>query len=179
MPTQRLSMRRIRHLLTMHFGAGASTRAIARELGISPSTAREYIGRVAAAGITWPLDPDMTGEALMGRLFVNGGVRLGARFHAEPDWAVLARELKRPRVQPDDPVGGVSRCLPRGLRLQPLLRAVPGVRASAVAHDAPAARGRAQGVSSTTPASACRSSTRVLASRAWRRSSWPCSAPPV
>ena len=62
------------------------------------STAREYLGRVAAAGVTWPLDPDMTDEALMGRLFVNGGVRLGARFHAAPDWAVLARELKRPDV---------------------------------------------------------------------------------
>ena len=35
MPTQRLSMRRIKQLLTMRFGAGASTRAIARELGIA------------------------------------------------------------------------------------------------------------------------------------------------
>jgi len=41
MPTQRLSMRRIKQLLTMHFGAGASTRAIGRELGIAPSTVRE------------------------------------------------------------------------------------------------------------------------------------------
>ncbi len=98
MPTQRLSMRRIRHLLTMHFGAGARTRAIARALGISPSTAREYLGRVAAAGITWPLDTDTTDESLMARLFVNGGVRLCARFHAEPDWPVVARELKRSGV---------------------------------------------------------------------------------
>ena len=30
MPTQRLSMRRIKQLLTMRFGAGASTREIAR-----------------------------------------------------------------------------------------------------------------------------------------------------
>ena len=36
MPTQRLSMRRIKQLLTMRFGAGASTRAIERELGIAP-----------------------------------------------------------------------------------------------------------------------------------------------
>ena len=41
MPTQRLSMRRIKQLLTMHFGAGASTLAIGRELGIAPSTVRE------------------------------------------------------------------------------------------------------------------------------------------
>jgi len=45
MPTQRLSMRRIKQLLTMRFGAGASTREIARELGVAPSTVREYLGR--------------------------------------------------------------------------------------------------------------------------------------
>jgi len=35
--------------LTMHFGAGASTRAIGRELGIAPSTMREYLGRAASS----------------------------------------------------------------------------------------------------------------------------------
>jgi transposase len=99
MPTQRLSMRRIKQLLTMHFGAGASTRMIARELGIAPSTVREYLGRAAAAGIGWPLAADVTDESLMARLFVNAGVRAGARFHAEPDWSALVRELKRPGVK--------------------------------------------------------------------------------
>ena len=98
MPTQRLSMRRIKQLLTMHFGAGASARSIARELGISPSTVRDYLGRASAAGIGWPLAADVTDESLMARLFVNAGVRAGARFHAEPDWAALVRELKRPGV---------------------------------------------------------------------------------
>ena len=98
MPTQRLSMRRIKQLLTMHFGAGASSRAIGRELGIAPSTVREYLARAAAAGIDWPLGADVTDESLMARLFVNAGVRAGARFHAEPDWAALVLELKRPAV---------------------------------------------------------------------------------
>src|SRR4249919_2866949 len=98
MPTQRLSMRRIKQLLTMHFSAGASTRAIGRELGIAPSTVREYLARAAAAGIGWPLDADVTDESLLARLFVNAGVRSGARFHAEPDWAALVLELKRPAV---------------------------------------------------------------------------------
>ena len=98
MPTQRLSMRRIKQLLTMRFGAGASTREIARELGVAPSTVREYLGRAAAAGIGWPLAADATDESLMARLFVNAGVRSGARYHAEPDWAALVRELKRPGV---------------------------------------------------------------------------------
>ncbi len=98
MPTQRLSMRRIKQLLTMRFSAGASTREIARELGVAASTVREYLSRAAAAGIVWPLAADVTDDSLMVRLFVNGGVRAGARFHAEPDWSALVRELKRPGV---------------------------------------------------------------------------------
>ena len=98
MPTQRLSMRRIRQLLALHFGAGASSRAIGVELGIAPSTVREYLARAAAAGVVWPLGADDTDESLMARLFVNAGVRAGARFHAEPDWPALVRELKRPGV---------------------------------------------------------------------------------
>ncbi len=91
-------MRRIRQLLALRFGAGASTRAIGRELGIAPSTVREYLARATAAGIGWPLAADFTDEALVARLFANGGVRAGARFRAEPDWAALALEFKRPAV---------------------------------------------------------------------------------
>jgi transposase len=98
MPRQRLSMRRIKQLLTMRFGAGASARSIAQELGIAPSTVREYLSRAVAAGIVWPLAADVTDESLMARLFVNAGVRAGARHHAEPDWAALVREFKRPGV---------------------------------------------------------------------------------
>jgi transposase len=91
-------MRRIRLLLALHFGAGASTRTIGRELGIAPSTVREYLARATAAGVGWPLAADVTDESLVARLFVNAGVRAGARHHAEPDWPAVARELKRPGV---------------------------------------------------------------------------------
>ena len=69
-----------------------------RELGISHSTVREYLARIAAAGITWPLPAEVTDEELERRLFVNGGVRAGARHYVEPDWAAVTRELKRPGV---------------------------------------------------------------------------------
>jgi hypothetical protein len=84
-------MRRIKQLLTMHFGADASTRAIGRELGIAPSTVREYLGRAAAAGIGWPLPANVTDESLVARLFVNDGMHAGARFRAEPDWPADCR----------------------------------------------------------------------------------------
>ncbi len=64
MPTSWLSKRRIHRLMTLHFGAGVGTRVISRELGISHSTVREYLGRVAAAGITWPLPAELTDQDL-------------------------------------------------------------------------------------------------------------------
>jgi transposase len=77
--------RRIQQLLALHFGAGASAM-------------REYLARATAAGIGWPLAADVTDESLVARLFVNAGVRTGARFHAEPDRAALVLELKRSTV---------------------------------------------------------------------------------
>ena len=71
MPTKRLTMRRIHRLMTLHFGAGAGTRVIARELGISHSTVREYLARIAAAGITWPLPVAVTDETLERQLFAT------------------------------------------------------------------------------------------------------------
>ena len=62
-------------------------RAIARELGIGHSTVCEYLARITAAGITWPLPAEMTDADLEQRLFVHGGVQVGARYRAEPDWA--------------------------------------------------------------------------------------------
>src|SRR5579864_505414 len=68
----------IHRLMTLRFGAGATTRTISRELGISHSTVREYLARIAAAGITWPLPAELGDLELEQRLFVNGGVRGGA-----------------------------------------------------------------------------------------------------
>jgi DNA-binding transcriptional regulator LsrR (DeoR family) len=55
MPAQRLTMRRVRELLRLHYGTGASARAIARELAVSRSTVKDYLARATAAGVTWPL----------------------------------------------------------------------------------------------------------------------------
>jgi transposase len=40
----------------------------------------------------------MTDAVLERLLFAHGGVQAGARHHPEPDWALAARELKRPGV---------------------------------------------------------------------------------
>ena len=98
MPTERLSMRRIRQVLQLHFGAQASSRVIAREVGVGRTTVQDYLTRASAAGLGWPLPPDLPDEALEQRLFPAPGNKPGARRHPEPDWALLVREMKRPGV---------------------------------------------------------------------------------
>jgi transposase len=91
-------MRRIRQVLQLHFGARASSRVIARELGVGRTTVQDYLARAATAGLGWPLAPELTDEALEQLLFPAPSNKLGARRHPEPDWASLVREMKRPGV---------------------------------------------------------------------------------
>ena len=98
MPAKReLSMRQLRHLLRLHHD-GVSAREIGRRLGVARSTIQDNLKRAGAAGLAWPLADDITEEALETRLFGRAGVTQGQRRRTEPDWAALARELKRPGV---------------------------------------------------------------------------------
>jgi transposase len=98
MPAKReLSMRQLRHLLRLHHG-GVSAREIGRRLGVARSTVQDNLKRSAAAGLAWPLADDVTDDALELRLFGRAGKETGRRRRIEPDWAALARELKRPGV---------------------------------------------------------------------------------
>src|SRR5580658_5062675 len=98
MPAKReLSMRQLRTLLRLHHG-GVSAREIGRRLGVARATVQDNLKRAAAAGLAWPLADDMTDDALELRLFGRAGKETGQRRRIEPDWAALARELKRPGV---------------------------------------------------------------------------------
>ena len=98
MPAKReLSMRQLRHLLRLHHG-GVSAREIGRRLGVARSTVQDNLKRAAAAGLAWPLADDVTDDALELRLCGRAGKETGQRRRIEPDWAALARELKRPGV---------------------------------------------------------------------------------
>ena len=92
-------MRQLRTLLRLkHGGARLSDRTIACQIGVARSTIQEYLARVEAAGLSWPLPDDLTDEALDRLLFPRSGCRPGFRRRVEPDWAMVARELKRPGV---------------------------------------------------------------------------------
>ena len=98
MPAKReLSMRQLRHLLRLHHD-GVSAREIGRRLGVARSTIQDNLKRAAAAGLKWPLADDVTEEALELQLFGRAAIATGQRRRVEPDWAALARELKRPGV---------------------------------------------------------------------------------
>jgi hypothetical protein len=66
-------MRRVRELLRLHYGTGASARAIARELRLSRSTVKEYLARATAAELAWPLPDEFTDAVIEERLFAAGG----------------------------------------------------------------------------------------------------------
>ena len=98
MPAKReLSMRQLRTLLRLHHD-GVSAREIGRRLGVARSTIQDNLKRAAAAGLAWPLADDVTDEVLEQRLVGRVGFATGQRRRIEPDWAALARELKRPGV---------------------------------------------------------------------------------
>jgi len=98
MPAKReLTMRQLRQMLRLHH-EGLGAREIGRQLGVARSTIQDNLKRTRAAGLAWPLAPDLSDEMLEQRLFGRAGTKSSLRHRFEPDWAALARELRRPGV---------------------------------------------------------------------------------
>jgi transposase len=98
MPAERTSMRHVREILRLKLEGKVATREIARRIGVAPSTVRLTIERFQAEGLTWPLGEEVNAARLEAALYKNAGSKQGHRRHAEPDWAVIHRELKRKHV---------------------------------------------------------------------------------
>lgn len=86
-------MRKIRQVLRLALDAGVSRRSISRSLGLSRDVVTDYLTRAAAAGLTWPLPPDLDDAQLEDRLFPPLAVNLHRK--PEPDWSVIHQEMKR------------------------------------------------------------------------------------
>ena len=98
MPARReLTMRQLRQMLRLHH-EGLGAREIGRRLGLARSTIQDNLKRAQAAGLAWPLAPELSDEMLEQRLFGRAGTKPSLRQRTEPDWAALASELKRPGV---------------------------------------------------------------------------------
>jgi transposase len=89
-------MRKIKDVLRLH-AAGRSARQIGPSVGVGRSTVAEYLRRAEVAGLSWPLPEGLDDETLERRLFPPPPPSKGRQL-AEPDWAAIHRELKRPGV---------------------------------------------------------------------------------
>jgi len=89
-------MRQVFEAFRLAFDQGRSQREIARTLGLSQRTVNEYLPRFRAAGLVWPLPPEVDEAAVDARLFASDAVPTTGR--AVPDWTALHAELKRKGV---------------------------------------------------------------------------------
>jgi len=97
MAARRLSMRKIKEVLRLHYEKGFSTRQIAKSLDISRSTIRDYLERVERAGFSWPLPSELDEASLEHRLFPPiHGVAQEKRQMPCPEY--LHQELKKKGV---------------------------------------------------------------------------------
>lgn len=96
MPTNRITMRRIRETLRLHLQAGLSYSEIARALKISKSVAGKYVSLARAAGVDWDAAQSLSDEELEARLYRPALPR--SSHQLAPDFALVHQELKRPGV---------------------------------------------------------------------------------
>lgn len=97
MPTERVSMRKIREVIRLSWGGKLSPRAVARSCGIGRTTVREYLQRATRAGLSWPLPEGLSDSDLEALLFPPPVSPHNAP-RPLPDWQALHEELKRKGV---------------------------------------------------------------------------------
>ena len=97
MPTERLSMRRIREVLRLR-QQGLTERVIARMLGVSNGVVHGYVRRARPAGLSWPLPEGMDDGGLELLLFPAPTAASHGDRRPAPDWVYLEKELRRRSV---------------------------------------------------------------------------------
>jgi transposase len=92
-------MRKIKEVLRLRFELGLGQRQIARSCAIGLSTVHDYLERVAAAGISWPLPEGLSEEELEAKLFGNQSVTVEAAVPSrpQPDWKTIHEQLSQHR----------------------------------------------------------------------------------
>jgi hypothetical protein len=96
MPTNRVTMRRIREALPLHLQAGLSYNEVGLALKVSKSVVGKYVSLARAAGVDWDVAQTLDDEALEARLYRPALPR--SSHQLAPDFAVVHQELKRADV---------------------------------------------------------------------------------
>jgi transposase len=93
---RKLSTRKTKEVLRLHFGLGMRRRDIAKSLGVSHSTVGDVIRRATAVGLSWPLPEDLSEADLERRMYTQ---RNAPKFSRPPiDMQGVHRELARKGV---------------------------------------------------------------------------------
>ena len=96
MPTNRITMRRIRETLRLHLQAGLSYNEVGRALKISKSVVGKYVSLARVASVDWAVAQALTDDELEARLYRPPLPR--SSYQLTPDFAAVHQELKRPGV---------------------------------------------------------------------------------
>jgi len=95
MPTERLTMRKVREILRLKHGMGLSVRQIARSCLMSTGAVCSYLQRAKVAHLSWPL-PDLDDVALEALLFPSV-TNIPVRGAPLPDFKTIHQELRSHR----------------------------------------------------------------------------------
>ncbi len=87
----------IRTILRLTHEQGLSVREVAERLKIGKSSVSTYLLRTREAGLSWPLPSDCDDDAKLEKLLFGRAGRPPQDL-SEPDWALIAREMKRKGV---------------------------------------------------------------------------------
>jgi transposase len=90
-------MRKIKEILRLHFEQTLGQRQIARSVNTSQSTVHEYLARMKAAGLQWPLGEDWNEERLQQALFPPGQTLSKIPKRPQPDFVHIREQLERHR----------------------------------------------------------------------------------
>ena len=96
MPTNRITMRRIREALRLHLQAKLSYAEIGGALKISKSVVGKYVSLARAASVDWDVTQSLSDEDLDARLYRP--VLPRSSHQLAPDFALIHQELKRAGV---------------------------------------------------------------------------------
>lgn len=95
MPTEKLSMRKIREILRLHHEEALGNREIARRLKLGAGSVSRYLARARAAKLLWPLTDEWTEDKIYAVLFPSTSKHPA---HPRPDFGRIHKELKRKGV---------------------------------------------------------------------------------
>jgi transposase len=89
-------MRMIREILRLHHACGLSKHKVSEALNCARTSVREYIKRAHAAGLTWPLPPELDDDELLEKHLY--GSQSEQKQRPQPDCAYIHQELAKKGV---------------------------------------------------------------------------------